>query len=77
MKKPIPILALALVLAIFLAACGGGTGSGSSTSNGQVSSESNNAPTDLTGNWEQNNKNSETNYQVAVIADNTISPFFK
>lgn len=62
MKRLLTIV-LTLALTLTLAACGGNS----------------NAPTvlDLTGGWKQTNSNSDTSYQIAMIADGTIEVYWK
>jgi hypothetical protein len=64
MKRLLTIV-LVLALALTLAACGGNTNTP--------------APTvlDLSGGWQQTNSNSDTSYQIAMIADGTIEVYWK
>lgn len=70
--KRLLTIALALAMAMTLAACGG-------ISNAPSGNDGSSTPTvlDLTGGWKQTNSNSDTSYQVAMIADGTIEIYWK
>jgi len=70
--KRLLTIAMALALTLTLAACGG-------NSNAPSGKDGSSTPTvlDLTGGWKQTNSNSDTSYQVAMIADGTIEIYWK
>jgi len=86
MKKVFAFLILT-VMVLSLVACGSGkdtTGDNSSESTQPSSQGSSETPTssapsilDLSGGWKQENSNSKTNYQIAMIAENTIEIYWK
>lgn len=65
MKKIIVVI-MTVILCFGLAACGGGDG-------GEQAETEPAQPLDLTGDWEQTNKNSETDYMEATISGETIT----
>lgn len=87
MFKRILALALTLMLAFSLTACGDGSDapSGDSSTSTLPTSQGNDTPSstpapvvlDLFGGWKQTNSNSETSYQIAMIADGTIEVYWK
>lgn len=70
--KRLLTIALALALTLTIAACGG-------NSNAPSGNDESNTPTvlDLTGGWKQTNSNSDTSYQIAMIADGAIEVYWK
>ena len=63
--KKITVLILSAILCFGLAACGGG--------NEEQAGGGSAKPLDLAGDWEQTNKNSETDYMEATISGETIT----
>ena len=63
--KKITVLILSAILCFGLAACGGG--------NEEQAGGESAKPLDLAGDWEQANKNSETDYMEATISGETIT----
>lgn len=74
--KRLLTIALALALTLTLSACGGNTNAPANTDTGNTPEPT---PTvlDLTGGWKQTNPNSDTSYQIAMIADGTIEVYWK
>lgn len=74
--KKLTLLALMLTMIFTITACGGN--SSDAPKNGE-SNKTSPTPTvlDLTGGWKQTNSKSETNYQIAMIADGTIEVYWK
>lgn len=71
MKKLLTLfLALALILTLF------GCGSTNEEQNTEQAEQEIVQAPDLSGNWTQANKNSETSYQTAVIENNTITIYW-
>ena len=65
--KKIIVMILSVILCFGLVACGGGG------DNGEQAEAEPAKPLDLTGDWEQTNKNSETDYMEATISGETIT----
>lgn len=63
--KKIIVAIISVILCFGLVACGGDGGEQAETEPAQ--------PLDLTGDWEQTNKNSETDYMEATISGETIT----
>ena len=70
MFKRILTLALTLMLLFALAACG------DSGNDGDTGNPSGSLVLDLSGGWKQTNSNSETDYQIAMIADDVIEIYW-
>lgn len=66
---------LTLSTAFCLAACGNDTAPTDNADPSQTQ-ETATQPPDLTGNWEQSNKNSETSYHTATIQGDTIEIYW-
>lgn len=67
MKRLLKML-LVIALTLTLVSCGGNTNAPSGNDESNL---------DLSGGWKQRNSNSNTNYQIAMIADGTIEVYWK
>jgi predicted small secreted protein len=82
MKNRILTIALVLLICLSVAACSntsGGTVGTEQSSTSQSVGETAEPPEvlDLTGGWKQTNSNSDTSYQIAMIAENTIEVYWQ
>lgn len=75
-RKSTATIALLAAFGLALAGCSGNTTPASSGNAGGETTATQEAPApepvDLTGEWEQSNKNSEDNYQAATVTGDTI-----
>ena len=80
MRKHLAAGLLAAGLALALCACGGAAETTEpapeETADAVTDTAEESAAIDLTGEWEQTNKNSDDSYQVATISDGVIEIFF-
>lgn len=75
MKRILNLL-LVLAMALSLVACGSSTVSNNATAGSASSSELEENPADLTGQWKQVNSASDESYQAAIIEGNTIEIYW-
>lgn len=76
MKKILTLTLVVLLISIPLTGCGSNGDDTTAKDDPQTNKQQEVQPPDLTGEWKQINGNSEDNYQIAVIKDDTIEVYW-